>query len=902
MQKGTVLQLPRQSSIGAGGGMLWQCQTCELSFVKKQFIDDHLKSYHHQRESFHIHIPPHWQSKYISPPQDDGGEVLVPMETAETMADGNEPDNSNSDYEEEYVEAEIEEGCYEQKVIDTINRRNAILRALLNDEEDMTDRPLSVFRPSDEDKEWVKKIWRNFINEKTKKNRKLGEEIHPDVKLALQSGADIPKLYQRQVARTAENYAYGLTFVAEMYQQKARTRKNDPNYQIRYSDFIDFGNNERHIYLFDPLDYLKNGWESGTLGQKKHFIAAHSNLQMFVWNECLSGAGQEKFVQAHRGEKYADIMGTKDQETYLKLLDRLDRMKKQNSAEEWINQKINNRREKDQRDRDQIWANHYGIGKSEDVQTDIKMFLNSDQTIQAQNLLIEQGTPRRDGKELPPLSTKEWALGTRIRVLTIQVQNSGRTEIVNMTVGEWWERTQIEDALVYTVIIRRDWTKLTGFRSEPAFLSLNAFDEALCIFYDRCRKIQHPKLYPPHCSEPELLAQPFFVNCHGNAYIRPNHGVDKYHMQPWSNLRGRHETQSTFRKALANFSLNTDEVNRLNIAFANQHSKDTMQYWYATVNDKSKAAIKALQNYRENCLGIITIAPTAAGKKIGNRPTKEAAAAALIRWRANLEQNVEREKKEDANKERANIDKRGSNESRAALIELCMTEIQTGQPVGNYYLADYLLRRGKDAIKKKRTGESEIHKAILDVIDSARFFECPSSVSLRNIMVKVARNRNVEIEDGRWEDSIDRLEHDCLFSWRSQLTQLASVPLGTRTSRIMWAMFQIQEASGSKCYNLGNHIIQTNIDSVLDRKLELELDLTNADRKIRLGAAHQKSPGEVVRLHLSAQETSMSPIEVRKCAQAILKQEDDNEKQQREEQESKKPRQSAAKRLLFDDP
>ena len=936
MQKGTVLQLPSHMD-----GMLWQCDTCELSFVKKKFIDDHLRFYCHQRESFHMHIPADWQSKFIDPPQEEtyfeesflqdqtgvidneslcmeqsstdngysDGEVLVKMENETTDENETYSDSSNSDddYDEEDVEEEIEGD--EHKVTDTINRRNAILRALINDEEDLTDRPPSFFRPSDEDKEWIKKVWRIFINDKTKKNTKLGEEVHPDVVKALQSGGDIPKLYQRQVARTAENYAYGLTFVAEMYQQEARKSRNNPNYELQYSDFLNFADNERHIYLCDPFDYLKNKWASGTLGQKKHFISAHAHLRRLVWNECLSAEGQTKFIQSYRGEKYAQKMGIEAQATYMKLLERLGDLDRANQPSQWINDKIGARKAKDKNMQAQIWANNYGIGKSEDVQMDIKKFLNSEVTRHAQNILIKQGTPQKDGKVMPPLSKNEWALGTRIRVLTIQAQHSGRTEIVNMTVGEFWERIENKDALVYTVIVRRDWTKLSGYRNEPAFLALNAFDEALCIFYERCRKIQHPHLYPPACSDEQLFAQPFFVNGRGNPYIREKGGVDKDHMGPWTQLRGRKESPTTFRLALANFSLNTDEVTRLNIAFVNQHSKATMEYWYATLNEKSRAAIKALQNYREKCLGIDSEPTTEAGEKIANKPTKSAAIAQLIKWRAVVMGNVNREKKEDADKERTNIDKRGSNESRAALIELCLTEIQTGQPVSKekYYLADFLLRRGKDVIKRKRIGESEIHQAILDVIDSARFFECPSSISLRNIMLRVARNKNVEIgeSDSEREESISRLEYDCLFSWRGQLNNLASVGIGQRTARITWAMLQMQEATGSKFYSLGNPIIQISIDTILARKSELELDVANADGMIEL--SHQKSPGEVIRIHeRRAQETAqMSPMEIRKCAQAILDKDSpmgidskSKEEEQEEEEETKKPRQSVVKRLF----
>ena len=908
MEKDTILHVPSHME-----GMLWQCGSCELSFVSKDFLDHHLESRSHQREPFHI--PAEWKSQFIDPPQEiyyveelidqvperiyqdvesfiqesrkgvflegqririDDESLSVRMPIQENSEDDEEEENSEDDGSDNYNEREDEEHL----IIDTANRRNSILCALMKQEEDlMTDSP-SLFIPSTDDLEWIRTVWRPLITGKTKKAMKFDDMIHPEVKTALKQGTDIPIMFERQVAQTSENYAYGLKFVAEWYQHEARKAGNS-NFVLRYADFLDFGNSERHVCLGDPSDYIKNQWESGSPHQKKQFIAAHTHLLKIVKDHCLIPAGLEKFKKLFGNNQYANTNAIMAQQAYLKLLRDLGDQSKDTELSKFINLKIEAQTANTERRRASIWANNYGVHKSEEVQMNIKKFLECEATENAQKILITQGTK---GNDKSKLSTEDWMTVTRNRVMEIQVQHGGRLELPNMTLGEWWHREEDKDALQYTVMIRRDWTKLAGYRNEPPFLLLNAFDEALCIFYERARIIQFPQLYEGN--QLDLLNQPFFVNSVGSAYIRKKHGLGQEHMNLWSAVTGKNESSRTFRKALSNYSLNTDEVTRLNIAFANQHSRGTMERIYATINEKSKAGADALLKYRNDGLKLNFETKTKEGEtyKGGMKHTKEQALGKLIQWKKNLFDQLEKEKKSDGDKEKRDF-RFGTSESRSAIIELCSTEVQSGQPIGKCYIADFLLRRGKNVINGRRHSKQEIHQAILNVIDSRRFHDCPSSISLRKIMVKVAKNRDIVIRDNHHEKeaAIDKVESDCLQSWRQQLNKLASGGVG-QDVRITWAMLQMQEATGEKIYSLANNTIQTNIDNMVVKKAKLEEQVVTIEKNID---AKQMSPGEVIKLHMRK-----SPMEIRNMVEKIEK---------KEEKGSSKKRKGAARKLEFKD-
>ena len=152
-------------------------------------------------------------------------------------------------------------------------------------------------------------------------------------------------------------------------------------------------------------------------------------------------------------------------------------------------------------------------------------------------------------------------------------------------------------------------------------------------------------------------------------------------------------------------------------------------------------------------------------------------------------------------------------------------------------------------------------------------------------MVKVAKNRDIVIRDNHHEKeaAIDKVESDCLQSWRQQLNKLASGGVG-QDVRITWAMLQMQEATGEKIYSLANNTIQTNIDNMVVKKAKLEEQVVTIEKNID---AKQMSPGEVIKLHMRK-----SPMEIRNMVEKIEK---------KEEKGSSKKRKGAARKLEFKD-
>jgi hypothetical protein len=880
-------------------GMLWQCGCCDLSFVNKNFLDAHLKYKNHHREFFEI--PDNWVTHYVNPPQEiyiveELMSLVRPSKRRRFLQNqriySNDSDDVNTK-DDDYVqpsdddngdtsatsesESESDEdGDDEQMMKNKTKRRKAIYSALVGEEEDMSNAPI-LFEESPDDKKWSMSVWRPWIDKQTQKFNRHGEERSKEVREAMEAGTEIPDLYKREVSQTIQNCQYGLKFVAQFYQVEANKTKGADFGKLVYKDWFDFGNPKRHVCLLSAKDYLDNGWKNASPYMKNHFIYTHVMLRRMLREHCLSADGLAKFNQLFGDDPLAQTKAIEARHQYLNTLRDLADLEKDQKLHQRAKDQAEQKQIKEEKRRTILWGKKYGTFKSEDIQMKIKQFLESETTKEAQDIVVLQATNDSSNK----LPRDSWVKATRNLVLSIQSTHSGRTELSDMTMGEWHGRQVERDALVYTVIVERHWTKTGWSKTHQSFLSLNVTFEALCILYEKCRKVQFPNKYDG-VSEEEQSKQSFFLNSTGNSYFRAKSGVDGEHMIQWNNATGRKDTPKMFRKLLANFSLNTDEVTRVNIAFVNQHTKETMLKVYTAMSEKCKAGVNVLQTYRDKALNIDTEIKTTEGDSITVAPTKESALAQLSIWKRSIKEKLEEERKLDAANDAKEMEHFGSSESRSSLVELCAAEVQTGRPVGEYYIADLLLRKDEKRINKKPM----IYHEILRVIDSKRFSNCQPSISLSKTMVRVARINQVEIiDDDKTEESIDYIETECCARWKKQLDKISRIGVPIGSMRIPYAIMCMQEALGEKHYSMGNIPLQANIDHMMSQKRGLEVKVEeNIEGKVEM------LPEEIVllsRLQKSPMESGKSPLERRKLIAEEIK--------------KMKKKKGAAKKLVFND-
>ena len=699
------------------------------------------------------------------------------------------------------------------------DRRTKMLEAYNGNEEGLTP-DKSMFQPSKEDQEWLKNKWQPWVDCLTRKNAVLQDQQDISVVHAKANHQDVPKVYRRQVARTVDNYTYGLKLVATMY-QKFGQEKYGKEYVLKLKDFLAFDSPDTLVQIKDPRIYLNVTWTWGTLPMKKMFISTHNNLIMFVKDEARGQYG------GFQHQQYVNWILSIHQDCLSAKLGTN------------IQTRILEQRKKNEEDRGKFWAKSMGVGDENSLAEDIGKYFESQYVKEANHLVFAQAKQQNPEK----LSAIDFAKGTRTVVMQLQITHGGRTERADMTMNEWWGREKEEKIEEYIVKITRYWTKQSGTKSEYPVLSLNHNFEELCIAYEICRQIQFPELLK---EENDPGAQSFFLNTEGNPYIRKKGGVDSWHMIPWMNATGRKNSPSIFRDAVSNFAIMTDLKTRINLAFHNNHSASTMVENYAKTSDKNLEGLKAIQKYRENRLRIAAEIHSQSGRKLtirGSTAHISQAKALQKKHEIDIRKAIEKEDKLFQDDSDRNHTGTANNESRASLIKLCSQEIKTTRPVNTYYLADYLLRRGEDKLQTQRMMYRDYTEAILSLVDSPRFKESLPAMSLTRLMIRASQfyhDKGVQEEDD--DVRMGNVEDKCCKEWRTQLSRITSASVSDKgLIGISHALADIKIASGKDYYNLGNIHIKTVVanviktrdshrDAVLKAERDMEDDVDDPDK------------------------------------------------------------------------
>lgn len=701
--------------------------------------------------------------------------------------------------------------------------RREKMRLALRGEEVEEEEVQGMFKPSSDDLNWVRDTWVPWVDSQSRKATAMAPNLHPLVVEAKEQKKPVPRHLRRQVARTASNYTYGLRLIAQMY-QKSMEKKHGSGYRIQYRDFLDFGS-PRHILLASPKKFLLDTWKEGSFFMKKQANAAHACLHKLVESECFDPGAIVKFPG-----------GLTQQQAYIKHLKHLTYVETRAGVGGKLQQSIDIKQEYDRKLRETIWTENYGIGQKETMRADIKKFIQSEWMRSAEDLLMDQAHMVREGTATQ-LPLKEALMLTKAVTLRLLVLHGGRTEVINMTLREWLNRSQMTGLEHYTVIVERDWTKLTGLKGlVMPTLSLNQIDELLCAAYEVFRAFQ----WPNDKSNPDVG---FFLNSKGTDYFVAGNGMEPSQLAPWTDVTLRADTPTSFRHAVSNFSLTTDEVTRLNLSFSNNHSLHTMNKFYIGLSDKAKAGVQALLKYRKEGINLNMNILTNSGRKLKVRGLGDVEArqaqSKLSAW-YNAQLSLKGIIRKDAFYASCRDPTSWCNdESKYALVDLCAEEIKSGLRVGQVYLADLLLRGAKEKEGEPRVKGDEIDKAIISLIDSPRFKESPFSESLERLMINAARVRGVQLTDEELEDEnktsvqLDMTEKVCCRDWRKQLYRLTARGLSLNKSVVIAvALMEIWEATGTTTvYDFGSKLVNINVEKLMAEKRQLELAVIQADKK-----------------------------------------------------------------------
>ena len=460
---------------------------------------------------------------------------------------------------------------------------------------------------------------------------------------------------------------------------------------------------------------------------------------------------------------------------------------------------MNSKRISKQDTKDILWGEFSGSSKSDNLSQAILKYLGSEEAQAAESYMI-------NASKKEPLTNDQWVKSTRYLVTRIQVIHGTRMEAQDMTVKEWENRKDVNGPPYGLVKIEQKFTKLEGKNDQPTILVLGLVDTALCIAYEMAKMVKFPGLM----DQPHYRASSFFLNSAGKTYA--DHHGNPLHLTDWCRITGREDTVSSFRSILSGYSLSTDDTNRANLAFANNHSEATMTRIYAHNSDKVLAGISALLRYREDQLGQTAASNLPVTKIKIPKEVKE-------RQKENRGHDWDQIRSDSAKTEtvqnKLDSARKGgpaNDDSRASLIELCAAEIKTGSSVNNVFLADILLRKPKLYMKiAEKVG------AILRVMDSFEFAHQMQSITLQEFLIEEARRRGPKASDDINDDLIVSIEQYVIGKcWiQGQMNKMGNPGIKLTGFRIPAALMDIATTTGKSYYCIGSNLIAKRVSNMV---------------------------------------------------------------------------------------
>lgn len=637
---------------------------------------------------------------------------------------------------------------------------------------------LNKFVPDDKDLKWELEVFRPTVVKRSNKWKSQKEKLDPDfVNSILKGTDDIPKDCYRQMPGTWNSYRPQLHRILICYQGV----KKRP---LHYRDFFAFGKSNL-VNLSEPEQFLDN-WKGATPEMKKKWLGAHNMLQILVRSAALSAQGLEEFENSHKDSHDAVTKGLADQDLFLKNLDRITQQIKVKQL--WSTYKIHadakRKHAEELKEKLEDCTNKKGDPK---LKEKVDKFLASNFVIKAEKDLLDSAANNKK------LTDQEFGNGTEFLVTRIQIFSGGRREATDLTVEEWDNRVTDEDG---STTIDRSFTKLEGTLS--TFIHLDPVETFLVLAYEIAKHNQFPWLY----LEERRHLQSFFCTSSGKAYF-PGQKGNASHLTAWNKITDSNHVPTDFRTNMANWSITTDHVTRANTAFVCAHSVEIQTKVYAKTKNKQKEGIKVLERYRDEELG---------------RPDRKSTMGRLdffsLKLPPELEEmqrrlridsydktlnkalRVESELQMDQHTEKPHCP--ATDASKASLLEIIADERSSEVPVSCDFgfLADSLLMRKKGK-RKSYVSNKEITEAIMCVIDSPRFAENPSAISLKNILIMAA--------SAKLSDEVEMLEELVVEKWVQQIENLGRESATLTCYRFKAAFVSLAKiAKNERTYSVGN--------------------------------------------------------------------------------------------------
>ena len=741
-------------------GKLWQCDTCPYSFNSFTNLNEHVwKTKGHKIGIFGTPIG--W------------GVVKVPQVTTE---------------------------------IPTNNRREMMEEAIKEPETF-----LNKFFLDDDDKKWELEVARHFVVTRSNKWKSNEAEMSPEFVQAIRKGTNIPENCRRQMPGTWDAYRPQLHKIMTFYQSV----KKRP---LHYRDLFAFGTGDL-IHMSDPEEFFNN-WKGATPEMLKKCLAAHNTLQRLARNAALCAKGLESFGNAYKDPKDAATRGIIDRDNFVKNLDQIEHQVKDKGLWSTYAIQADAKRKHANQLKDKL-ENKGDKGDNTEFRLAVDKFVASEYAIQSEKDLLDVAAGN-----LKLCNTKctkcdkcmKWNKLTEFVLTRLQVFSGGRREASDMTVGEWESRIEDEDG---TATIDRSFTKLEG--TLQTFLHLDDVETYLLQAYEIARFNQFPELE----NEDRRHLQSFFVNAQGKCYLGGQKG-NINHLTEWNRITDRDDVITDFRRNMGTWAISADQVTRANSAFVCAHSVEIMTKVYAKQTKKRKEGIKVLERYRDEALGrSAALSPGGRSKFLTLQlPPELEERQRTLRIKSydqDLYKAIHVERVHHMELHRDKPDRPVSEDSKASLFEIMAEELKSEVPISAKFgfLADMLLNREKGSKKKYIQMETSI-AAILSAIDSPRFAENPSAISLKEILIIAAANKIA--------NRVDVIEREVGQKWVRSIDNFTRDGVKLQNFRQKAAFVSLANSAGNEnTYSLGN----TTIASQTRKMQNARKKLLHDDHKIQ---------------------------------------------------------------------
>lgn len=676
----------------------------------------------------------------------------------------------------------------------------------------------NIFVPDGQDLDWESKVARKFTVQRSNKWKRKKDSMDPEFVKSINDGTEVPQDCLRQMPGTWAAYRLQFHKIMTFYQGVKKRR-------LHYRNFFAFGDPSL-VHLCDPLEFLKN-WKGATPEMMKKCLAAHNLFVLLVRNQALSANGLEAFEKPCTDD--STTKGLLDQDQFVKNIDRITTEIK--GKQLWgtfaIQADAKRCYVKELKDKLENFTENKGDVK---LKESVDKFLASDFAIQAEKDILRAATTNEK------LEPRQWNNTTEYTVTRLQIFAGNRREASDMTVGEWDNR--MYDDLDGTTTIHRTFTKLEG--TLETFLYLDDVESYLLQAYEIARHHQFPDLD----KDERRQLQSFFLNANGLPYWRPGQKGNARHLNAWNEITDRLDVATDFRRTMANWSLTADQVTRANSAFVCAHSVVIMTKVYANAVLKQKAGMKVLERYRDEALGRPS---TQEGRlkflKLKIPPELEGRQRRLRieSYDQALSKAVKFEREQFGKQHMETPHKPASVESKASLCELIADERRSGEPVSDKFgfIADVLLKQVKGR-KKVYVPLNQLTGAIMSAIDSPRYAENPSAISLKNILIMAA--------ESKISNSVESIEEYVVEKWSKQIAQFGRDGRCLQNFRTKAAFVSLSISAGNEnIYSAGNPLISSQVRKMNNARKRLlhddqSIEQENDDLEQEIVTPNRKSP------------------------------------------------------------